>query len=279
MPELPEVETMRRGVLPVVGAVITGVDRLSCRLRPIRVTPRLSTFSRRVVGQRIEQLERRGKRLLVWIASDRAIVFEPRMTGLVLLTDPPSLEHLRFRLDLDKSSVPHLWFWDRRGLGSIQLLDRRQVEQQLGPPHLGPDALTLDARGLRARLEARRTPIKVALLDQSALAGVGNLYASEILHVARIDPRQRCDTLTAPQWRRLATSLRAVLEEAICYEGSTLADGTYRTVLNNPGGYQNRHRVYDRAGQPCPTCRKSTVRRLVQAQRSTFFCPRCQRGP
>jgi formamidopyrimidine-DNA glycosylase len=152
------------------------------------------------------------------------------------------------------------------------------VEHQLGPPQLGPDALTLDADRLRTRLGVRRTPLKVALLDQSALAGVGNLYASEILHVARIHPQTRCDALTAAQWRRLATSLHTVLEEAIRYEGSTLADGTYRTVLNNPGGYQNRHRVYDRAGQPCPSCGKSDIRRIVQAQRSTFFCPQCQRS-
>jgi formamidopyrimidine-DNA glycosylase len=200
------------------------------------------------------------------------------MTGLVLLSDPPSREHLRFRLDLRDATVPHLWYWDRRGLGSIRLLDRQQVEHQLGPPQLGPDALTLDADRLRTRLGVRRTPLKVALLDQSALAGVGNLYASEILHVARIHPQTRCDALTAAQWRRLATSLHTVLEEAIRYEGSTLADGTYRTVLNNPGGYQNRHRVYDRAGQPCPSCGKSDIRRIVQAQRSTFFCPQCQRS-
>ncbi len=278
MPELPEVETMRRGALPVVGAVVTGIARPACHLRPISISPRLSSFARRVVGTRIRQLDRRGKRLLVWLDSDCAIVFEPRMTGLVLLSDPPSLDHLRLRLDLGESAVPHLWYWDRRGLGSIRLLDRRQVEQQLGSPHLGPDALTLDVGRLRERLGARRTPLKVALLDQSALAGVGNLYASEILHVARIHPQTRCDSLTAGQWRRLATSLHDVLEEAIRYEGSTLADGTYRTVLNNPGGYQNRHRVYDRAGQPCPTCGKSAVRRIVQAQRSTFFCPLCQRA-
>lgn len=278
MPELPEVETMRRGALPVVGALVAGLSQPASHLRPIRISPRPATFARRVVGRRIRELERRGKRLLVWLDSDCAIVFEPRMTGLVLLADPPSLDHLRFRLDLHESSVSHLWYWDRRGLGSIQLLDRRQVERQLGPPHLGPDALELDARQLRVRLSARRTALKVALLDQSALAGVGNLYASEILHAARIDPLTRCDSLTAAQWRRLAASLRAVLEEAIRYEGSTLADGTYRTVLNHPGGYQHRHRVYDRAGQPCPTCGKATIRRLVQAQRSTFFCPRCQRA-
>ena len=115
----------------------------------------------------------------------QAIVFEPRMTGLVLLADPPSHEHLRLRVDLRGTKAPHLWYWDRRGLGSVRLLSRRQVDQELGPSRLGPDALGLDAAHLKAQFARRRTPIKVALLDQSALAGVGNLYASEILHVAQ----------------------------------------------------------------------------------------------
>ncbi|MHB8970072.1 MAG: bifunctional DNA-formamidopyrimidine glycosylase/DNA-(apurinic or apyrimidinic site) lyase [Pirellulaceae bacterium] len=276
MPELPEVETMRRGVLPVVGARITGIGRPACRLHPILVSPRLSTFQRHVVGSQIQRLDRLGKRLLVWLDTDHAMVFEPRMTGLVLLSDPPSHEHLRFRVDLQGTQVAHLWYWDRRGLGSVRLLDRRQVEQQLGPARLGPDALGLDAQQLRERLAHRRVPVKVALLDQSALAGVGNLYASEILHVARIHPGTRCDRLTRGQWLRLANSMSGVLEEAIRYEGSTLADGTYRTALNHPGRYQNCHRVYDRAGNVCASCGQAEIQRIVQAQRATFFCPACQ---
>ena len=184
MPELPEVETMRRGIRPILGATIVDVVRPKCRLHPIRISPALPTLRQRAVGTRIVELGRRGKRLLVWLDTDEALVFEPRMTGLVLLSDPPTLEHLRLRVDLEGAAVPNLWFWDRRGLGGVMLWNRRTVESQLGPPHLGPDALEMDADRLRERLQRRRTPIKVALLDQSSLAGVGNLYASEILHVA-----------------------------------------------------------------------------------------------
>jgi formamidopyrimidine-DNA glycosylase len=162
VPELPEVETMRRGVLPVVGARVTGVCRLESRLRPITVWPGISAFAQRVVGTRVEHVDRLGKRLLVWLDTDQAVVFEPRMTGLVLLADPPSHEHLRLRVDLRGTRVPHLWYWDRRGLGSVRLLSRRQVEQRLGPPRLGPDALGLDAERLQVRLARRRAPIKVA---------------------------------------------------------------------------------------------------------------------
>jgi formamidopyrimidine-DNA glycosylase len=276
MPELPEVETMRRGMRPILGATIVDVVRPKCRLHPIRISPALSTLRQRAVGTRIVELGRRGKRLLVWLDTDEALVFEPRMTGLVLLSDPPSLEHLRLRVDLAGAAVPYLWFWDRRGLGGVMLWSRRTVENQLGPPHLGPDALEMDADRLRERLQRRRTPIKVALLDQSSLAGVGNLYASEILHVARIHPANRCDQLTRSQWQRVADSMQHVLQEAIRYEGSTLSDGTYRTALNNPGGYQNCHRVYDRAGEVCAACQTVEIRRIVQAQRATFFCPGCQ---
>jgi formamidopyrimidine-DNA glycosylase len=212
----------------------------------------------------------------LWLDNEHAVVFEPRMTGLVLLADPPSQQHLRLRIDLRGTGVPHLWYWDRRGLGSVRLLSRDEVQQQLGPPRLGPDALGLDADQLRQIFSRRRCAIKVALLDQSAMAGVGNLYASEILHVARVNPYKSCHRLTRCEWQRLAHSMLEVLEEAIRYEGSTLSDGTYRTALNNAGSYQNQHRVYDRAGQPCPNCKDREIKRVVQAQRSTFYCPFCQ---
>lgn len=276
MPELPEVETMRRGVRPIVGATIIGLHRPRSRLRAIRMAPQWPTFRRRVLGARIERLDRIGKRLLVWLGGEYALVFEPRMTGLVLLADPPSQPHLRLRLDLEGVPAPCLWYWDRRGLGSVRLLGRREVDRQLGAPNLGPDALDVNVELLRERFGHRRRPIKVALLDQKALAGIGNLYASEILHAARIDPRSLCHRLSRKQWGRLAASMLEVLQAAIHYEGSTLADGTYRTALSQPGRYQNRHAVYNRAGAPCPTCSRGLIQRIVQAQRSTFFCPVCQ---
>jgi formamidopyrimidine-DNA glycosylase len=117
----------------------------------------------------------------------------------------------------------------------------------------------------------------VALLDQRAIAGVGNLYASEMLHRSRIHPAARCYRLSRDQWTRLHAAMLEVLHSAIEHEGSTLSDGTYRNALNQQGGYQNLHLVYDRAGEECPTCQAATLRRIVQAQRSTFYCPACQR--
>jgi formamidopyrimidine-DNA glycosylase len=158
----------------------------------------------------------------------------------------------------------------------VRLLPPRQLAAELGPKKLGPDALEITSGQLRECLRPSRRAIKVALLDQRAVAGIGNLYAAEMLHVAGIHPAKRCDRLTSADWDRLHAALQHVLSEAVRYEGSTLSDGTYRNALNAPGSYQNHHRVYDRAGQRCLTCGVGPIRRIVQAQRGTFFCPDCQ---
>ena len=119
--------------------------------------------------------------------------------------------------------------------------------------------------------------IKVALLDQDRVAGIGNLYAAEVLFLAKIHPETPARNLRPAHWKRLQSAISVVLHDAIAHEGSTLSDGTYRNALNQVGNYQNHHRVYDRVGQPCIRCRNSTIVRIVQSGRSTFYCPRCQR--
>lgn len=275
MPELPEVETMRRGILAITGARIEDAVRLPCRLKPLQVRPRIDVFRRKVIDRHVQEVGRVGKRVILRLDSGDRIVFEPRMTGLVLLADPPSPEHLRFRLDFS-GDVSHVWYWDRRGLGNVRLLSPEAFNQQLGPHKLGTDALALVPGEMRERLSSSRRAVKVALLDQQAIAGIGNLYASEILHQARVHPEKRCDRVRDDQWDRIHEATLEILQLAIRCEGSTLSDGTYRNALNKAGGYQNHHRVYDRAGQPCPVCRTGVVRRIVQAQRATFFCSVCQ---
>jgi formamidopyrimidine-DNA glycosylase len=108
------------------------------------------------------------------------------------------------------------------------------------------------------------------------VAGIGNLYASEILHVAGIHPARPCDRLRPAEWEVIHEAVRQILEQAVLCEGSTLSDGTYRNALNQSGEYQNHHRVYDKEDEVCPICRRGTIRRVVQAQRATFFCPVCQ---
>ncbi len=275
MPELPEVETMRRGLRALIGSSIRQVRFVGRGLKPIAIHPSREAFRRRVSGRRCGSIERRGKRILLALEDGQTIVIEPRMTGLVLLSDPPDQAHLRIGFRLEQGPAPWFWFWDQRGLGTVSVFDAAELADRLGPERLGPDALEVSAVELRQRLNVRRE-VKVALLDQRLLAGIGNLYASEILHVARIHPQKRCHRLSTEEWNRLHKSLRMVLLEAIRYEGSTLSDGTYRNALNRSGRYQNHHRVYGRAGETCARCHSTDVLRIVQAQRSTFFCPTCQ---
>ncbi|MFZ5832711.1 MAG: Fpg/Nei family DNA glycosylase, partial [Planctomycetota bacterium] len=171
-----------------------------------------------------------------------------------------------------------LLFWDQRGLGVARLVATEQLATDLGPTRLGPDALLITLAELRGRLASCRRPIKVALLDQKLLAGVGNLYASEILHRARIHPAAECRRLRRADWVRLHAAMGEVLELAVSHQGSTLRDGTYRIARDTPGDFQALHRVYQRHGQLCLQCQRSEIVRVVQAQRSTFYCPRCQRA-
>jgi formamidopyrimidine-DNA glycosylase len=275
MPELPEVETMRRGILAIVGSHVREIEILECTRRPIAISPTLDLFRQAAVGQRIAAVDRLGKRVVVRLANEHSILFEPRMTGLVLVADPPSDAHLRFRMELRGGPIRHVWYWDRRGLGNVRLASTAELAVRLGQT-LGPDALTVTAAELQQRLGRGKQAIKVALLDQRKVAGIGNLYAAEILHLAGIHPERPCLRLRLRDWERLHACMRQVLEAAIDHEGSTLSDGTYRNALNQSGNFQNHHRVYDRAGEMCRTCGVKPVERIVQAQRATFYCRKCQ---
>lgn len=288
VPELPEVETMRRGIACLAGCRIVDVEFPPCTRRPILIRPPGNELCDRLRHRVVQRVGRLGKRILLSLDSGDTLVIEPRMTGLVLLADPPTTDHLRLRISFSSggqitrpaqrsTNRLELLFWDRRGLGTVSLFSAAEMASKLGGKSIGPDALEIDASTLQERLQSSRRAIKVALLDQRALAGVGNLYASELLHLAKIHPQTPCDQLTRPQWQRLHRAMQDVLQRAIQYEGSTLSDGTYRNALNNPGSFQNQHRVYDRANQLCLTCRRGKIQRIVQCGRSTFYCPHCQK--
>ena len=277
MPELPEVETMRRGIVGATGARVVCVHPTACKKKPLKVNKTWSTIARRLKDCKIAKVDRHGKRLIIRFDNGWSMVIEPRMTGLVLVDEPPTHEHLRFVLELEGGTCDRVAYWDRRGLGQVFLLDKKGLSEYLSPDRIGPDAIVITAEQLRNNLKDRRIAIKVGLLDQKAIAGVGNIYASEILHRAGIDPRKRCHRISKAGWQLIHEKTLLVLESAIQKEGSTLSDGTWRTAVNDPGSYQNEHRVYDRESMKCPTCRMGEIRRIVQSQRSTYFCTRCQK--
>jgi len=280
MPELPEVETMCRGLAGVVGRRIVSAMLPRGRVRPLSVRPAASVLVRRLEGRTIAGVHRRGKRVVIEMTEAVGrprewLVIEPRMTGQMLVVDPPTEEHVRLVVDLAGGRPARFLFWDRRGLGTIRLLDDRGLEAACGPSKLGPDGLVVDGDDLATRLGRSRRAVKAALLDQRAVAGIGNIYASEILHRVAIHPRTMCRRVRRVDWERIAVATRRVLAEAVALEGSSIGDETYRTADSRPGRAQQRHRVYDREGKPCRRCR-APIERIVLAQRATFFCPACQ---
>jgi formamidopyrimidine-DNA glycosylase len=277
MPELPEVETMCRGIKPILGSRIVDVKRPRSRLQSIIIEPRFDVFRRRLKGRTIQGIDRLGKRVVLNLDSGDRLVLEPRMSGLILLRRPPNETHLRLVFQLHGGKADQLLFWDQRGLGVASLLAAEEFRDRLGPEKIGPDALTITSEILRERLGHSRRPIKVALMDQRSLAGIGNLYASEILHRCRIHPARPCYRLRRQDWIAVRAAMREVLDDAILHQGSTLRDGTYRIARNEPGNFQVRHRVYQRHGEECLQCGRTEILRIVQAQRSTFFCPACQK--
>lgn len=278
MPELPEVETMVRGIRSdCVGRRIDRTLFPPCPCRPIQIRPGRRSFITQTEGRTITCIRRLAKRIVLELDSGHQIVVEPRMTGLILITNPPTRKHRRicFELSPARKKASSLEFWDRRGLGTISLLNPQQLLQLAS--RLGKDALDLPVEDWRSILARTEREIKVVLLDQSRVAGIGNLYASEILHEARISPFRAASSVSRRQIQRLAQAATRILQEAILFEGSTLSDGTYRNALNKDGGYQNHHQVYKRADTPCSACGKALIQRAVQAQRATFYCPKCQR--
>jgi formamidopyrimidine-DNA glycosylase len=279
MPELPEVETVRRGLLPrLMGRRIV---RLQQRRRDLRL-PLPSRFAERVQGRTVLGIDRRAKYLLVRLDDGHTLIVHLGMSGRMTLHDAASAaEHPLERHDhvvIDLEDGWQVRFNDARRFGLMLLVRNETVYDHKLFKGLGPEPLDsgFDGPALAGRLKGRRTPIKAALLDQKTLVGIGNIYACEALFLAGISPRRSAHTVQGERAERLVAALKQVLLRSIDDGGSTLRDHV------QPGGelgyFQTRFNVYDRAGAVCPTpgC-GHIVKRLVQGGRSTFYCTRCQR--
>ena len=275
MPELPEVETMVRGLRPALSGrrVLEAVVHDPFLLQGVTA----EEFSRRVNGAVVAQVERRGKWVVIALGDHRGyIVIQPRMTGGFWLVSPVRPEHVRltFRMDGERQRV---WFCDSRRLGKIAwYAGPDEAEQAFRRSH-GPDALEITPDDLARRLEATSRPVKPALMDQKVLAGIGNIYADEILFRAAIHPQRISSGLRRAEVDRLHAAVMTVLAEAIAAEGSSF-DAGYRTVLGLEGGFLAHNAVYGRGGQPCHSCGTAVVKTRIIGLigRSTHFCPSCQ---
>ncbi len=273
MPELPEVETVRRRIAPLVeGTTIASAEIVDPRLtRP--VSPSLVADA--LVGERIAAVERRGKYLLWRLESGRTLVVHLRMTGSLLhfpAGDLPADAHRRATLALDTGAA--VGYRDVRRFGTWELLDdghlRPYLASRLGPEPLAP---SFTSARLARIVAGRRAPIKAVLLDQRRIAGIGNIYADEALWRARIHPRRPAGELDAPEIAHLHRAVRAALRRGVELNGSTLRD--YVTPDGEGGGMQHEFHVYGRLGDPCDRCGRP-IERIVVGGRGTWLCPRCQ---
>jgi formamidopyrimidine-DNA glycosylase len=290
MPELPEVETVRRGLEPVLKG--RRLVRVELR-RPDLRFPFPDGFVQRLTGARVEEVGRRAKYLRIALDRGDTLVCHLGMSGRFEISHPhggpggrhrrpgkfhqevgeePRHEHVVFLTD----DGVRIAYFDPRRFGYMGLIPTDRLDDHPWFAGLGPEPLgaAFDGKVLKAATAGRRQAIKVTLLDQRLVAGVGNIYACEALFAAGIDPRRPAGELSAAEADRLARAVKAVLAEAIEAGGSTLRD--FAAADGELGYFQHRFKVYDREGQACPGKCKGTVERIVQGGRSTFFCPACQ---
>lgn len=276
MPELPEVETVKCGLAPALeGRRLVRVEQRRANLR----RPFPENFVSRLEGRRVERLARRAKYILGYLDDRAVLLIHLGMSGRMTIEDnrPEELEkHDHLVLTTEEGTVVR--FNDARRFGLVDLIEEDEIETHPLLADIGPEPLgnTFNGPALAAALKGKNTPIKSAILDQKVVAGVGNIYACEALHRSNISPKRKATTVQGGRADKLAGAIRDVLNAAIAAGGSTLRDHVQPT--GELGYFQHSFQVYGREGEICPTdgCGRK-IHRIVQAGRSTFYCPTCQR--
>jgi formamidopyrimidine-DNA glycosylase len=272
MPELPEVETVVRTLRPrLVGRLIRNVQLA----RPDILQPAGTDLANHLLGRTVRTVERRGKRIVIELDNGNRFYVHLGMTGrlTIELPDAPVKSHTHLVIEVtepaNSTSFQQVRFQDPRRFGGVWWLGRTAT----GSERMGPEPLAIRWPQLATRLAKTRRPIKSALLDQTLIAGLGNIYVDESLFRAGIHPLTLASALEPDQVCKLTRAIKQVLKTAIRHRGSTLRD--YRDAEGNAGGFQQRHKVYAREGKPCTAC-KGMVERIVLGGRSTHFCAKCQ---
>lgn len=276
MPELPEVETVRRGLEPVLlGQVLSKVRQHRPDLRfPLPVD-----FVDQLQGGRVTGLRRRAKYLLIDFDTGVTLLAHLGMSGRMLISETPletyeTHDHIVF----ETASGPTVRFNDARRFGMMDIAETKSADSHLWLAALGPEPLSNSFNGpiLAQALEGKKTPIKAALLDQRVVSGLGNIYVCEALFLAGLSPKRLAKTVQGGRAEKLAAAVKSVLTAAIAAGGSSLRD--YRQADGELGYFQHSFSVYGKEGGECPGCTcDKTIQRIVQSGRSTFFCPKRQR--
>ncbi|MCD6400226.1 bifunctional DNA-formamidopyrimidine glycosylase/DNA-(apurinic or apyrimidinic site) lyase [candidate division WOR-3 bacterium] len=266
MPELPEVETIRRAIEPAIaGACITAISLPD----PSIAGPEGPEALLPAIGSTVREVFRRGKYLIQLLEQDRGLVIHMRMTGTLLLKKP--VANVRLRAVLNYSNGRRIWFIDVRRLGTVRFYeDLKPLLQKLGPEPLGND---VSPESLKESLSKHRIPIKAALLDQHIIAGIGNMYADEALYRAGIHPLTPACQLDYRHVANLLEAIRHVLEQAIACQGASI--NTYRLPDGERGTAQDMFNVAHKKGYPCPRCGTPIECVMIQ-KRGAYFCPACQ---
>ena len=278
MPELPEVETIRRDLdKEVVGRKIKTVDVGG--LRSIRRHKTKKAFSARLEGTKISGIDRRGKYLVFRLDSGEVLVIHLGMSGQLLRAKNPkdaTVKHTHVTFTFTQGG--QLRFVDPRTFGELFVTTPEELPTEVPElAHLGFDPIesVMSWTDFGELLHSKHAKLKTLLMDQKFIAGIGNIYSDEILFAAGLRYDRGSDTLSAQEVRRLYRAMGETLQEAIKHRGSSLADQQYRDIFGATGDYQTMHKVYDREGLPCPRCR-SPIARVKVASRSHFLCPQCQ---
>ncbi|MFM8688101.1 MAG: bifunctional DNA-formamidopyrimidine glycosylase/DNA-(apurinic or apyrimidinic site) lyase [Acidimicrobiaceae bacterium] len=281
MPELPEVETVRRGLQQnVVGRKILKVE--VGRERTVRRTSREALIDG-LTGVKILSATRRGKYLLCDLDSGQRLMMHLRMSGRLIIAKPgamrPAHTHVVMHLAKADTIESELWFVDPRTFGEVVVFDPDKIKTQMPDlANLGVDPLNdeFTPEILRELFKNRRGNLKALLLNQHCVAGIGNIYADEILHLAKLRPDRLPSRLTGATLTRLHSAIVEVLNKAVMAGGSTLKDTQYVDLEGQTGNFQDEHRVYGRGGLPCLTCGKGRILMTVVAGRTTCYCSACQ---
>jgi formamidopyrimidine-DNA glycosylase len=270
VPELPEVETIARGLGPALAG--RTVARVVVRERRLR-TPIAVDFATRLAGRTLGPMGRTGKYLLTPLDDARVLLVHLGMSGRLTIGSASRLPLVHDHVQIELEDGATLVYNDPRRFGRLDVLDADAVPAVVGP---GTDALdpALSGAWLFERSRGRATTVKSLLMDQRRIAGLGNIYVSELLFRAGIRPRRRAARLSRADCDRIVDAMRAVLDAAIARGGSSISD--YRDGFDRAGSFQDDHAVYDRAGAPCSRCR-TKIRQIVVVGRSSFYCPACQR--
>ncbi len=276
MPELPEVETVIKGLRPLVtDRIVTGVE---IREENMIAYPKndIETFKNSLIGSKIEAINRRGKYIIIELDTDKNMVIHLRMTGKLLVKEVEEFRDKHTHLIFSLNDGQEIRFNNIRKFGRVYLIDKEHPEQAGGLADLGPEPLSdnLSVKDFKKLFDNRRALMKSLLLNQHFIAGIGNIYADEILFRAGVKPDRTADTLSEAEKEAIYHQMREILKKGIIYGGTSFSD--YVNAFGEKGSFQEELRVHQREGEKCYSC-GSKIKKIKVSGRSTYFCPRCQK--